>query len=116
MLIGGVLGWCRRARPTTHMPQLVSLFNAVGGGAAALIAIDDYIHVTGWGRPCRSRPRSFTVLDVVIGSVTFSGSIFAAGKLQGSCPAGPWSSRSPGSSTSCWSRSPGRRLFLFAGT
>ena len=31
----------------TAMPQLVSLFNAVGGGAAALVAIDDFIRIVG---------------------------------------------------------------------
>jgi NAD(P) transhydrogenase subunit beta len=38
----------------TAMPQLVSLFNAVGGGAAALVAIHDYI---GWPAPPRGRAR-----------------------------------------------------------
>ena len=62
------------------MPQLVSLFNAVGGGAAALIAIDDYLGL-------RAAPdlqvNVATVLDIVIGSITFSGSLIASGKLMG---------------------------------
>ena len=42
--IGGGLGlYTARTVKMTAMPQLVSLFNAVGGGAAALIAIDDYL-------------------------------------------------------------------------
>ena len=40
--------WPARCQMTA-MPQLVSLFNAVGGGAAALVAIDDYIRVVGIG-------------------------------------------------------------------
>jgi NAD(P) transhydrogenase subunit beta len=63
----------------TSMPQLVSLFNAVGGGAAALIALADYQHNT----HISAGVGIATVLDVVIGGVTFSGSLIAAAKLQG---------------------------------
>jgi H+-translocating NAD(P) transhydrogenase subunit beta len=71
----------------TAMPQLVSLFNAVGGGAAALLAVSDIL---------RKRPdhlgnlASITgALDMVIGLVTFTGSLVAAGKLQGWIPGQP---------------------------
>ena len=44
--LGGGFGlYTARTVKMTAMPQLVSLFNAVGGGAAALIAIDDYLEV-----------------------------------------------------------------------
>ena len=66
----------------TAMPQLVSLFNAVGGGAAALVAIDDYLRVVGTPEETISTS-IFVVLGVVIGCVTFTGSIIASGKLQG---------------------------------
>ncbi len=55
----------------TAMPQLVSLFNAVGGGAAALIAIEDYLRLSSAGgdRPARHehlhRPRHHHRLDHV---------------------------------------------------
>ncbi|MFC4119825.1 NAD(P)(+) transhydrogenase (Re/Si-specific) subunit beta [Nonomuraea zeae] len=68
----------------TAMPQLVSLFNAVGGGAAALIGVHDFAVHSG-GRD-GSLP---VVLDVLIGAVTFSGSLVAAGKLQGLVPGRP---------------------------
>ena len=42
-----------RAWQMTAMPQLVSLFNAVGGGAAALVAIDDYLRIVGHARADR---------------------------------------------------------------
>ena len=74
----------------TAMPQLVSLFNAVGGGAAALIALGDAIHHDG-SVPLGQLPVSTTlatVLDLLIGGVTFSGSLVAAGKLQGGSRAG----------------------------
>ena len=66
----------------TAMPQLVSMFNAVGGGAAALVAIYDY-YDTESTRRCSGHHVGVQLLDVIIGSVTFSGSIIAAGKLQG---------------------------------
>jgi NAD(P) transhydrogenase subunit beta len=81
--IGGGLGlWTARTVKMTAMPQLVSLFNAVGGGAAALIAIDDYIRLVGEGS-VRIDTHVFIVLDIIIGSVTFTGSLIASGKLQG---------------------------------
>src|SRR6201986_495171 len=73
----------------TAMPQLVSAFNRVGGGAAALVAVYGYYdaesHVTG----VLGTTSVFTVLDVLIGSGTFSGSIIAAGELQGGTPGQP---------------------------
>ena len=78
--IGGGLGlYTARTVKMTAMPQLVSLFNAVGGGAAALIAIDDYLKLTGVPSP---QINVATVLDIVIGSITFTGSLIASGKLS----------------------------------
>ena len=69
----------------TAMPQLVSVLNAVGGGAAALIALADALHHEG-SLPLAQVPVSTTLatfLDLLIGGVTFSGSVVAAGKLAG---------------------------------
>ena len=66
----------------TAMPQLVSLFNAVGGGAAALVAIDDYLRITGTAEATVATT-IFVVLGAAIGCVTFTGSLIASGKLQG---------------------------------
>ncbi len=87
--IGGGLGlYTARTVKMTAMPQLVSLFNAVGGGAAALIGIDDYIRLANVqtlvaGNPIPLETSIATVLDVIIGSVTFTGSLIASGKLMG---------------------------------
>jgi NAD(P) transhydrogenase subunit beta len=82
-IIGGGAGlYMARTVQMTAMPQLVSLFNAVGGGAAALVAIDDYLRVVGTVEETISTAL-FVVLGVVIGCVTFSGSLVASGKLQG---------------------------------
>src|SRR6476659_3757921 len=87
--IGGGLGlYTARTVKMTAMPQLVSLFNAVGGGAAALIAIDDYLGLAA-GSSVRIDTHIFIVLDIIIGSITFTGSIVASGKLQGLIPGKP---------------------------
>jgi len=81
--VGGGLGlYTARNVQMTEMPQLVSLFNAVGGGAAALVAIADFLRLTGSaGAPVSTTV--FVVLDVAIGAVTFTGSLIASGKLMG---------------------------------
>jgi NAD(P) transhydrogenase subunit beta len=76
---GGGLRVARRVK-LTDIPQLVSIFNAVGGGAAALVAVSDFVRLS---PHIPTRVDVTTVLDVVIGVVTFTGSIVAAGKLQG---------------------------------
>jgi H+-translocating NAD(P) transhydrogenase subunit beta len=89
-LAGSAVGlWSARTVQMTAMPQLVSMFNAVGGGAAALVAVHDYIHTESLPGGVLGTTTVATVLDVVIGSVTFSGSIIAAGKLQGVIPGQP---------------------------
>jgi H+-translocating NAD(P) transhydrogenase subunit beta len=94
MLAGGLLGgaaglYAARTVQMTAMPQLVSIFNAVGGGAAALVAIHDYINLAGRTAGPAESITVTTLLDVLIGAVTFSGSIIAAGKLQGLISAAP---------------------------
>jgi len=87
VLVGGGAGlYTARTVKMTAMPQLVSIFNAVGGGAAALVAIRDFMTIGSSIGAAHSVP---TVLDVIIGSVTFSGSIIAAGKLQGLITSAP---------------------------
>ena len=88
MLTGALLGaaaglYSARTVQMTAMPQLVSIFNAVGGGAAALVAIHGYIGLAGAATGVPESTTVTTLLDVMIGAVTFSGSIIAAGKLQG---------------------------------
>ena len=82
--IGGGAGlYTARTVKMTAMPQLVSLFNAVGGGAAALIAIDDYLRLATEGGAITLQISIPTVLDILIGSITFTGSLIASGKLMG---------------------------------
>jgi NAD(P) transhydrogenase subunit beta len=87
ILVGSGLGlYTARTVKMTAMPQLVSVFNAVGGGAAALVGIRDYSTL---GSHIAAATSVTTLLDVIIGSVTFSGSIIAAGKLQGIITSAP---------------------------
>src|SRR2546426_239345 len=68
--------------PTT-IDTLVRLVYLVGGGAAALIALDDYIRLAGTNTLVGLDITVPTVLDVIIGCVTFTGSLVASAKLQG---------------------------------
>ena len=90
-VVGGWIGFAMARRvQMTAMPQLVSLFNAVGGGAAALVAIDDFLRLsTAPNSQASVSDTIFVVLGAVIGSVTFSGSLIASGKLQGLVPGRP---------------------------
>jgi NAD(P) transhydrogenase subunit beta len=84
IVVGGGAGlYSAKTVKMTAMPQLVSLFNAVGGGAAALIAIDDYLKLNATSTLPSVQVNVATVLDIVIGSITFTGSLIASGKLQG---------------------------------
>lgn len=67
----------------TQMPQLVALFNGVGGGAAALVAMLELTHVEGVGALTAV---AFTVL---VGAVSFSGSVITFAKLQELMPTRP---------------------------
>ena len=63
----------------TAMPQLVALFNGVGGGAAALVSIVEYMKL---GASASTAEVIATVFTVVVGCISFSGSIVTFLKLQ----------------------------------
>jgi NAD(P) transhydrogenase subunit beta len=71
----------------TAMPQMVAIFNGVGGGAVALIAWIEYRHAFGGGYPLRVE--IFEVFGAIVGSVSFWGSGIAFGKLQEILPGRP---------------------------
>ncbi len=95
LTVGGGAGLLAARRVAmTSMPQLISLFNAAGGGAAALIALGDTLERG--ALPLARQPVSTSLtlaLDVLLGSVTLSGSLVAAGKLAGVLPGRPVYSR-----------------------
>ncbi len=63
----------------TAMPQLVALFNGVGGGAAALVAIVEYLHL---GDKASGGAVGATVFTVLVGCISFTGSVLTFLKLQ----------------------------------
>ena len=78
--IGAVVGVVgARTVKMTAMPQMVALFNGVGGGAAALVALSEF-HVS--EGDLASESIVSTVLSALIGSISFSGSLVAFAKLQ----------------------------------
>ncbi len=77
--IGSAIGWLTAKRvEMTKMPELVSMFNGMGGACAALIGLTEFEH--NLGNPAAL---SFIVAGMVIGTVSFSGSIIAYLKLAG---------------------------------
>ncbi len=77
IIVGSVIGAvvARRVKMTA-MPQLVSFFNATGGAASALVALIEYSNP-------QNQSTLVTLLGLVIGSIAFSGSMIAYGKLDG---------------------------------
>ena len=79
VLGGGVAWWAGRVVKMTDMPQMVAIYNGMGGGAAALIAAVEFARAEVHGPVVGT----LAVLGSLIGSVAFSGSVIAFLKLQG---------------------------------
>jgi NAD(P) transhydrogenase subunit beta len=67
----------------TEMPQMVALFNGVGGGAAALVATVEFFKFASPGHSVEIGPALSMLAATLIGSISFSGSLMAWAKLQG---------------------------------
>ncbi len=81
LIIGSTIGVIiARKIQMTAMPQMVALFNGLGGGASALVALAEYYRLTG---ELRLDVIISMVVSLFIGAVTFTGSLVAFGKLQG---------------------------------
>lgn len=92
LVLGTVMGWLAAKKvQMTAMPEMVSLFNGMGGACAALISIMEWDHLTENYTP--DQLSFFSALDgthvliilagLVIGTISFSGSMVAWGKLRG---------------------------------
>jgi len=83
MAIGGTFGAvaARKVRMTA-MPQMVALFNGVGGGAAALIALAEFHNIAPHPGTLQKDISASIVLSAIIGSISFAGSMVAFAKLQ----------------------------------
>jgi NAD(P) transhydrogenase subunit beta len=88
--VGTVVGVVASYRvQMTAMPQMVALYNGVGGGAAALISWSEFRHVTAGGADVPLEIFVPILFSTVIGSVSFWGSNVAFGKLQELLPSRP---------------------------
>ena len=77
--IGSIIGWFAARRvQMTQMPQMVALFNGVGGGAAAVISVIEFLSVHSESAAILTA----TIFTVVVGSVSFTGSLLTFAKLQ----------------------------------
>lgn len=89
LLIGGVVGTlAARKVKMTAMPEMVSLFNGMGGACAALISIVEFNHLldqieNGASSGNHTGKVLIIALGLIIGSVSFAGSMIAWGKLNG---------------------------------
>lgn len=81
LLTGGAMGWVSAKKvKMTAMPEMVSLFNGMGGACAALISIVEFGHV---GAETAGLHLLVIFAGLIIGSVSFAGSVIAWGKLNG---------------------------------
>jgi NAD(P) transhydrogenase subunit beta len=78
ILLGLVIGWVIAIKvEMTKMPELVSLFNGFGGASAALIGLVEF------GKDMSNSTQVIVISAIIIGSITFSGSMIAWAKLNG---------------------------------
>ena len=80
LLVGTIIGWFIAIKvEMTKMPELVSLFNGFGGASAMLIGLVEYSNTIG-----DAMQTSTVIAAIAIGSITFTGSLIAWAKLNGS--------------------------------
>ncbi len=83
--IGAIIGAVSATKVAmTAMPEMVAIFNGFGGGASALVASAEFLKIHGGSAANNDTTTLITImLSVIIGSLTFTGSFIAWGKLQG---------------------------------
>ena len=82
-LLGGAFGAVAARRvKMTAMPQMVALFNGVGGGAAALVAVAEFHKLAPAPGRIHGDVSVSILLSALIGAISFSGSLIAFAKLQ----------------------------------
>jgi H+-translocating NAD(P) transhydrogenase subunit beta len=90
MLIGAVIGiYFARTVQMTAMPQMVALFNGMGGATAALVSVAEFLRLSAAGDAIGAGEATSIVLGTAIGAISFTGSIVAFGKLQEILPGRP---------------------------
>ncbi|KGF73566.1 NAD synthetase [Neosynechococcus sphagnicola sy1] len=84
ILLGSIIGtFMAQKVEMTDMPQMVGLLNGLGGAASALVAIGEFWHSLGAPEALPVDSLMTTILGVLIGGITLTGSLVAFAKLQG---------------------------------
>ena len=90
MLLGAAIGtYFARTVQMTAMPQMVALFNGMGGATAALVSVAEFVRLTSVGEFVGRGETTSIVLGTIIGAISFTGSLIAFGKLQEMLPGKP---------------------------
>jgi NAD(P) transhydrogenase subunit beta len=88
--VGGLIGIVMaRTVKMTAMPEMVAVFNGFGGAASGLVAVAEFLRISGSGEVMTADAGVSIMAGTIIGAVTFSGSLIAFGKLQGSVTGNP---------------------------
>jgi NAD(P) transhydrogenase subunit beta len=83
LILGGVIGYVAAKKvKMTKMPEMVSLFNGLGGACSMLIAAVEFVNLPE-GTPMMSGQVLTIIFALFVGSIAFTGSIVAWGKLDG---------------------------------
>ncbi len=84
LVIGTVIGYFMAKRvQMTAMPQMVSFFNGMGGACAAIISIIEFGHLSHGSSEEFASKITIILAGLIIGTVSFAGSMIAFGKLEG---------------------------------
>jgi NAD(P) transhydrogenase subunit beta len=86
LLIGGIAaGWAGRVVKMTAMPQMTAIYNGMGGATAAFVSLGEFMHKTDMS----GGEKTAIVIGLIIGSISFTGSVIAYMKLQEILPGKP---------------------------
>lgn len=84
IILGAAVAYVSAKRVAmTDMPQMIAMYNGMGGGAAAAIAAVELVKLSNGGESHGLTIQVLAVLGAVIGAISFSGSAIAFAKLQG---------------------------------
>ncbi|MEL6866442.1 MAG: NAD(P)(+) transhydrogenase (Re/Si-specific) subunit beta [Bacteroidota bacterium] len=84
MLVGGVIGMVSAKRiQMTAMPQMVSIFNGLGGACAMVLAMVEMVHYYDGSAVMNQGQLAIVLFALLIGAISFTGSLLAFAKLEG---------------------------------
>ena len=84
LIIGGLAGWVAAKKiQMTAMPQMVSVFNGLGGACAAVLALAELTKFYDGVQIMTTGQLSIALFTLLIGAISFTGSMLAFGKLDG---------------------------------